>query len=344
MGKISIGVDADNGDVLKGKKPVQRIVPAVVKLSKKMPEIEFVLAGNESDICKYSLTENIRVLNATAIDSDPHSRRPAKDSSLRVLAEELAHERISGIYSIGSTAKICAVAQFNVGRFPELENGMIPGLLAHIPSKQGIMAVMDLGASTEQNVSNSYAHAIIAASYMAHFIGNKHPRLGIHSNGTEKYKGNIFEKSLDEKLGSSKKLSELFHYVGKIDRIFEGEADIIITDGSSGNKDLKIIEGTADFLNWNLRQRIKNMKPLRKARFYLGAAIAGLGELKEGLTQDLDPRDYNCGLALGFNGVFGKGHGISDQRAVMGGLMLAVRYAGADINVKIRKDLKQYKE
>jgi glycerol-3-phosphate acyltransferase PlsX len=132
--------------------------------------------------------------------------------------------------------------------------------------------------------------------------------------------------------------------VGKIDRVFEGDTDIIITDGSSGNKWLKAVEGASEFLNWNLKQRIEKMKPLRKTRFYTGAFIGGLKEIKDGLAQDLDPREYNCAFALGFNGIFGKGHGVSDEKAVNRGLFLAVRYAYADINSKIRKDIQHYKE
>ena len=239
---MRIAVDAMGGD-----NAPKAIVEGVLLAHQEFPDIEFQLYGKETEIRRYLNGEiNIRVIHTDEkINSDDEpvkAIRRKKQASMVLAAQAVKNGEADAIFSAGNTGALLAAGLFIVGRIKGIER---PGLLSTMPvigSETGF-DMLDLGANAENKPEHLVQYGILGSFYAVNVRGITKPRVGLLNNGTEASKGSELTKKVFELLSQETSI----HFVGNVEArdILTGVADVVVTDGFTGNAVLKSIEGTA---------------------------------------------------------------------------------------------------
>jgi glycerol-3-phosphate acyltransferase PlsX len=175
------------------------------------------------------------------------------------------------------------------------------------------LVLLDLGANTECDARNLVQFAVMGAAYSRTVLGVARPRVRLLNIGTEEMKGTDQLKDAAQALRDATDLPLQFDGFIEGDRLGRGEADVIVTDGFSGNIALKTIEGTAGFLI---------SRPATEL-----------------LRHHLDPNNHNGAVFLGLNGVVVKSHGGASAQGVANAIGVASKLVKADITRLVSEDL-----
>jgi glycerol-3-phosphate acyltransferase PlsX len=296
--------------------------------------LEVILVGREADVERELQGKDrtrISVVNASeVVEMDEHPAnavRSKKDSSLNVGARLVADGKADAFVSAGNSGAIMAAAIFVIKRLPGVDRPAIGG---PIPNRSGTMLLLDSGANTEVKAEYMLQFAQLGDAYARRVLGMPNPRIALLSNGEEEGKGDELVVAAYPLLRDSG-LNFIGNIEGKV--MFNGAADVVVTDGFTGNVVLKTIEGVADFLLTTIRDEAKKT-PM---------GIAGGLLLKPSIGKiraKADWRKIGGAPLLGVNGVVVIAHGRSDAEAaknavlrgaeaVRGGLVAAMREATA---------------
>ncbi|MBM3198365.1 MAG: hypothetical protein FJZ58_03815 [Chlamydiae bacterium] len=177
-------------------------------------------------------------------DSPWMAVRKKKSSSMLLGLSAMKMKQVDALVSLGNTGALTLAAKIHLGMLPGIKR---PALLATIPSKQGNIVVLDVGANTGWRSSNLLEFAIMGLAYQK-TQGIAHPKVALLNVGTESFKGTLEIKEAYQKMTSHPGLSPFF--CGNIEgrTIFEGKAHVVVTDGFTGNIFLKTAEGVTHFL------------------------------------------------------------------------------------------------
>jgi glycerol-3-phosphate acyltransferase PlsX len=307
---MKIAVDAMGGD-----NAPKAIVEGVELARKNNPDIEFLLYGDEAKIREVLVDDkNITIIHTTEkINSDDEpvkSIRRKKQASMVLAATAVKNGEADAIFSAGNTGALLAAGLFIVGRIKNVDR---PGLLTTLPvlgGKDGQTGfdMLDLGANAENEPKHLLQYAVLGSFYAENVRGVKNPRVGLLNNGTEETKGSKITKEAFQLLTDD----ENINFVGNVEArdILNGVADVVVTDGFTGNAVLKTIEGTALNLMRLMKDTIKNASFKGK--------IGGL-LVKDDLKSMQEVLDYsNAGGAVlfGLKAPVIKTHGATDANAV----------------------------
>lgn len=239
-------------------------------------------------------------------------RRP--DSSLRVAANLVASGKADAVVSCGNSAAIMGVALHVWGRQPGIDRPAFGGTL---PSRDGMVFVLDIGANPEVKSSNLVQFAVMGDQYVQIATGIKAPRVALLSNGTEDTKGTKEVKEAHEEL---RKMD--LNFVGNVEgnQVFEDLVDVVVCDGFTGNVLLKGGEGVAAAIFDLLRTEINK-------DFMAKLGAAALKPVFRRIKRRLDFESYGGAPVLGVNEVMINCHGRSSNRAVTNAIFLAERLA-----------------
>lgn len=234
----------------------------------------------------------------------------------------------------GNTGGALAIALFELGRIKVDAQRRIhrPTLATVFPTKHGICFFMDIGANTDWKPVYLQQFAIMGSIYAEHVLGIDHPRVGIVSTGEEEGKGNSAVKEAYDLIKATPGLNFIGNVEGK--DIPAGLADVVVTDGFTGNVIIKLAEGVASLIIETLREEITS-RTLSK----LGALLARPSLRAVG--RKLDYAEYGGGVLLGLDHVCIIGHGRSNARAVRSAIKVASEAVRADVPGKIRAGLVQ---
>jgi glycerol-3-phosphate acyltransferase PlsX len=175
--------------------------------------------------------------------ADPPLRAVRTDTSVRAAAGEVAEGRADAVVSAGHSGAAVTAAVHALGRLRGIRR---PALAATLPGLSGPVVLLDVGATTEAHTSVLVQHAALGAAYARAVHGLVAPRVGLLSNGTEPGKGDPARRAAAATLASGGVLPGYATYVGSVegyDVPLGGPADVIVTDGFTGNVLLKGIEG-----------------------------------------------------------------------------------------------------
>lgn len=332
---ISIAIDAMSGD--HGPKVV---VPAAIQALKNFPQLKVILVGRE-DLLKFYLEEHkhvsadilarITVHNASqiiAMDEPPASAlRNKKDSSMRV-ALDLVHDNVvKACVSGGNTGALMATARFVLKTLSGIDR---PAIISPMPSKRGLVYVLDLGANVECQSEHLYQFAVMGSVLVSARHGKVKPTVGLLNIGSEAIKGTDAVKRAAELLTNSHGIN----YVGFVegDDIFKGTVDVVVCDGFTGNVVLKAIEGL-----------VKLILSLTKKEFSRNWYNSLLGLLCKPLLTNifskLDPNKYNGGSLVGLRGVVIKSHGNANIDAFVNAIKVALVEAEKNVPDKINEEV-----
>jgi glycerol-3-phosphate acyltransferase PlsX len=256
--------------------------------------------------------EIVAASEVVTMDERPQDAvRRKKDSSMRVAINLVRDGRAAACVSAGNTGALLATARFVLGMVPGIDR---PAIVSSIPSASGYTVMLDLGANTDCTASHLVQFSLMGSVLAQDLHGVENPRVGLLNIGEEDIKGTAEIREAHRLL-----VAAPINYCGFVEGndIFSGDADVVVTDGFTGNVALKTSEGLARFISSVMREEFKR-SPVRK----LGALAAApaLGALK----QRLDPRAYNGATMVGLSGVVIKSHGAADRLAFGNAIRVAV--------------------
>lgn len=301
-----IAVDAMGGD-----HAPQALVEGVNQAIQEFKDIEVILYGDEAKIKQYlTATERVSIVHTDEkINSDDEPTRAIrrkKQASMVLAAHAVKNGEADAMLSAGNTGALLASGYFIVGRIKVIDR---PGLMSTLPTLDGKgYDMLDLGANAENTPTHLHQYAIMGAYYAENVRGVKRPRIGLLNNGTEESKGDPIRKETYQLLSADPALN----FVGNVEArdLMDGVADVIVTDGFTGNAVLKTMEGTA----LGLFKQLKIVLSGGGLKAKIGAFL--LKNDLRGLKKTLDYSDVGGAVLFGLQAPVVKTHGSSDAKAV----------------------------
>ena len=305
--KVRIALDAMGGDV-----GASVVVPGAAISLTRHPDAEFVLVGNsaliEEQLAKYpQLKAASRVVHtdvAVSMEDKPSQalRRGRKTSSMWLAIDAVKKGEADVAVSAGNTGALMAMARFHLHMLEGIDR---PAIAAVWPTVRGDSVVLDLGATIGGDARHLVALAVMGSAMARVLLNCERPTVGLLNIGTEEIKGHEEIREAGEMLRAMN-LPQL-DYVGFVegDGIGKGAADVIVTEGYSGNIALKAAEGTARQISDFLREAISQSLLAKVGYLFAKGAFRALRD-------KLDPKKSNGGVLLGLRGVVVKSHGGTD--------------------------------
>ena len=213
-----------------------------------------------------------------------------------------------------------------------IENIDKPALSALWPNKKGMSVVLDLGANIECSSKNLFDFSIMGASLYKSLYPTEMPNVALLNIGSEELKGNETIKDTFKIL--KEKNSDEFNFLGYIEgnELMNGEVNVIVSDGFTGNVALKTAEGTANFITSELKKAIGS-NLIGKITSLLN--FVNLNKFKK----RLDPRLYNGAIFIGLDSPVVKSHGGTDYIGFSNSLEVCCKIIKGDLIEKIKKNI-----
>lgn len=303
---MRIALDAMGGD----QAPAATVAGAVAAAREYGVEVALVgrAAAIEVELAKHDATGlALPIVEAPdVIAMDEHAANAARrkpNSSIHVALKEVREGRATAMLSAGNSGAAMAAALFVLGRVPGIER---PAIGAVLPTATGRALLIDAGANTDPKAHQLVQFAQMGAIFMERVQGVANPRVGLLANGEEESKGNLLVQETHPLLKASG-----LNFIGNVEGkdLPAGVADVVVTDGYTGNVALKLTEGVATFLLGMIRAEL-TASPLTKL------LAAGLRPAFGRVRARLDYREVGGAPLLGVDGVVVIAHGRSDARAI----------------------------
>ena len=304
---IIIAVDAMGGD-----DSPKKVIEGISIHSQLSREVNYKLFGNKDFIMplinQFDLPKSrIDVIHTDKIvegeDTALSAAKRGKDTSMWLAIESLKNNEANAIISAGNTGALFLISKLNLKMIENIDK---PALSALWPSKKGMNVVLDLGANIECNSKNLIDFSIMGSALHKALFEKETPTVALLNIGSEELKGNAMIKDT-YKILNEKKYS-LFKFSGFIEgnNIMDGNVNVIVADGFTGNIALKTAEGTSNFIISELRKALTNSLIGKISSFI------NYKNLKN-FKNKLDPRLYNGAILLGLDKPVIKSHGSTDS-------------------------------
>ncbi len=294
---------------------------------------DILLAGPEETVRplfqQYALpADRVRIVHASqVIEMDEHPAAAVKakqDSSMVVGMKLLRSGEADAFMSAGNSGGVLAAALLNLGRIRGIKR---PALSTVFPTATGFTFILDIGANTDCKPLYLHQFALMGSIYSERVLGVANPRVGLLSNGEEPGKGSMLVQDVFELLKDSG-----LNFIGNVEGkdIPAGMADVVVTDGFTGNVVVKLAEGIASLILDIIGDEIRS----RKAAM-LGALLAK--PAFRAVKGRMDYAEYGGAPLLGVDGVVIIAHGRSNAKAIAN----AIRVAERGVEQKIVEHIKQ---
>ena len=301
---IRVAVDALGGD----RAPDEVVAGAAAAAS---PEIQPTLFGPASlDPHGLALVEA-----SEAIAMDEHaveSVRAKTNSSLVRAVRAVGGGNADVVVSAGNTGAMLAASLLHIRRMPGVHR---PGIAVVIPTKRGQSVLIDAGANADARPEHLVQFAHMGSVFAEEILGVQRPDVRLLSIGEEDEKGNQLTIEAHELLQAAE-----LRFGGNMEGrgLLEGDADVVVADGFTGNVALKTLEGTVRSLLDALRTELES-----SLRGRLGGAL--MRPAARRVRERLDPETYGGGYLLGLNGLVVIAHGSSSRIAIANAIRLGAR-------------------
>ena len=340
--KIIIAIDVMGGE----NAPYKNIegISLFLKKNKKKKDVFFNLYGNEDlvkkELNKYKIsTSDYKVFPTNTIVSDSETPLTAiknsKESSMwnSINSQIVANSNIT--LSAGNTGVLFVISRMLLKTIDSVNKPALAGLW---PNKKNMNVVLDLGANVECDEKNLIDFSEMGAALYKALFPQETPKVALLNIGSEEIKGT---ESLKKAYAKLKEISSFgdFEFNGFIEgnKITNGESNVIVTDGFTGNIALKTAEGTAKFITDSLKESLTSTL---LSKFSIIFSYFALKKFKE----KLDPRKFNGAIFLGLKGPVVKSHGSTDAVGFYHSIDLCYRIIKGDLMVKIKKNLSHLNE
>jgi len=287
---------------------------------KNLIEKEISKKKNVDKYCEIIHTEDI-ILD----DESPlAAAKKSKDTSMWKAIESLKEKKSDISLSAGNTGALLVISRLLLNTIDGISK---PALAALWPNQKNMNVVLDLGANVECNEKNLTDFACMGSALFKSLFVNENPKLALLNIGLEENKGNDVLKKTFSILKENQ--TNNFQFEGYIEgnHIMDGDIDVIVTDGFTGNIALKTAEGTANFITKNFKNSLNKISLL--------FSYYSLKKFKD----KLDPRKYNGAIFLGLQSPVVKSHGSTDSVGFAHSINVCNKIVHANLIEKIESNL-----
>jgi glycerol-3-phosphate acyltransferase PlsX len=316
-----MGGDHGPGEVIAGAVEAARSYKITISLVGKAEVIKTELAKHKTGGLDLPVVAASQVIEMD--DKPANAVRAKSDSSMVVASRMVRNGEAQAFVTAGNTGGALAAGIFQIGR---IEGILRPGLIAPFPTHRGFCVIIDVGANVDMRPEHLQQFAIMGNIYSKHIMGVANPVVRILSNGEEAGKGNQLVVSSYHLLANTPGLN----FQGNVESkdVVEGAADVVVTDGFSGNIFLKTAEATAKLLQTAMIEEF-TAGPISSVGAFL--ARAALRRLR----QRMDDSEYGGAVLLGLSGLVVVTHGRSRANAIRHSIRVAKQGIEMDILGKI---------
>ena len=286
----------------------------------------------EDEVARHPLVDSdrVRVLHADTViemaESPSAALRRKPGASIRVAAECVARGEAAALFSAGHTGATVMAAHGAFGMLPGVGR---PALAATIPTKGRPAVLLDVGASVECRPQHLLQFGIMGSVYARVALGLVAPRVGLLSIGEEATKGNELTREAHRLLQGAP-----LSFVGNVEArdVYAGHADVIVSDGFTGNIALKVSEGLVDVMGDLLSEELSRTVTLRVGSLLTRRALRRF-------RRRVDYSEYGGAPLLGVAGVTVVGHGRSSPKAVRNAVAMAYRFASGQLIQRVEREI-----
>ena len=329
---ITIAVDAMGGDG-----SPKKILEGINEHNKKSKNVNYLIFGDKNIIDTFipkSLNKTCYEIIDTknkveGKDTPLEAAKRGKDTSMWLSIESVKDKKADIVISAGNTGALLVISKLNLKMIENIDK---PALSALWPNKTGMSVVLDLGANIECNEKNLIDFSIMGASLFKSLYPNEKAKVALLNIGSEEMKGNDVLKNTYQKMNEIK--SSQFNFEGFIEGndLMNGNVNVIVSDGFTGNVALKTAEGTANFITNELKKMFNNN--------FLGKLSGLINYLNlKSFKKRLDPRLYNGAIFIGLDSPVVKSHGSTDYIGFSNSLSVCEKIVRGDLIKKIKNNI-----
>ena len=332
LGNIKIAVDA-----MGGENSPKKVIYGILENYKQNKDVIYNIFGNSEEITsllpnnfdkkvfKIIDTKN-KILDT---DSPLSAAKKGKDSSMWLTIESVKNNESDVAISAGNTGALFVISKLNLKM---IENITKPALSALWPNKENFNVVLDLGANIECDDKNLVDFSIMGASLFKSLYPDDDAKVAILNVGSEELKGNEVIKKAYQNLQNNN--NKNFNFQGYVEgnQIMDGNVNVIVTDGFTGNIALKTAEGTANFIMNEFKNSMTS-NILGKI-----SGLININNLKK-VKKKLDPRLYNGAILIGLNSPVVKSHGSTDYIGFSHSLNVCIKIVKNNLIQKIKDNI-----
>ena len=335
---VRIALDAMGGDV-----GPETVIAGAERARERWPALRFRIFGQEAPVTaalkrapRLSAEAEVVAVDGVILGTDKPSQalRRARSTSMGLAVEAVKAGEADACVSAGNTGAFMAIAKVALRTLPGIDR---PALTALMPTLKRDSVVLDLGANAESSAENLVQFAIMGAAFARVVLALECPKVALLNIGEEDMKGTGQLREAAAMLRAAA-VDLPMRFSGFIEGhgIAEGETDVVVTDGFSGNIALKTAEGTAKLVA-GLLKRAYGSSWLTRAGYLLSRSA--LAALKD----QLDPNNHNGAVFLGLNGIAVKSHGAANVKGFANAVGVAHDLVREDILARIKADMENFR-
>ena len=330
---IKIAVDAMGGDG-----SPKKVIDGIIHHYKKNKNIYYQIFGDQNKIIRlinedlpstsFEIIHTKDIVEGT--DSPLEGAKRGKKTSMWLAVQNVKEKKSDIVISAGNTGALLVISKLNLKMIENIDK---PALSALWPNKKGMSVVLDLGANIECSPKNLIDFSIMGSSLFKSLYPDDNAKVALLNIGSEAIKGNEIIKETYQQL--SLRNNSDFEFKGYIEgnHLMNGDVNVIVADGFTGNVALKTAEGTASFITSELKKAMTG-NLIGKISSLLN--ISNFKKFKE----RLDPRLYNGAIFIGLDSPVIKSHGGTDYIGFSNSLSVCSKIISGNLIEKIKNNIR----
>ena len=329
---IKIAIDAMGGDG-----SPKKVIDGVIHNFKKNKNSFYQIFGDKDKILPHINNDlpatSFEVIHTTDIvkgtDSPLEGAKRGKNTSMWLAIQSVKEKKSDVVISAGNTGALLVISKLNLKMIENIDK---PALSALWKNKKGMSVVLDLGANIECSPKNLIDFSIMGSSLFKSLYPEDNAKVALLNIGSEELKGNEIIKETYQQL--NQRDNHDFEFKGYIEgnQLMNGDVNVIVADGFTGNVALKTAEGTANFITSELKKAMSGN--------FIGkiSSLLNISNLKK-FKKRLDPRLYNGAIFIGLDSPVIKSHGGTDYIGFSNSLSVCTRVVSGSLIDKIRNNI-----
>jgi len=329
---IKIAVDAMGGDG-----SPKKVIDGIIHHFKNNKNSFYQIFGDKDKILPHIKSDlsntSFEIIHTTDIvkgtDSPLEGAKRGKNTSMWLAIKSVKEKKSDVVISAGNTGALLVISKLNLKMIENIDK---PALSALWPNKKGMSVVLDLGANIECSPKNLIDFSIMGSSLFRSLYPQDNAKVALLNIGSEELKGNEIIKETYQQL--NQRQNQDFEFKGYIEgnQLMNGDVNVIVADGFTGNIALKTAEGTANFITSELK------KAMTGSIIGKISSLLNISNLKK-FKARLDPRLYNGAIFIGLDHPVIKSHGGTDYIGFSNSLSVCTKTVSGDLIEKIRNNI-----
>jgi glycerol-3-phosphate acyltransferase PlsX len=329
---IKIAVDAMGGDG-----SPKKVIDGIIHHYKNNKNTLYQIFGDKDKILNHINQDipnsSFELIHTTETvkdtDSPLEGAKRGKKTSMWLAIQNVKEKKSDIVISAGNTGALLVISKLNLKMIENIDK---PALSALWPNKKGMSVVLDLGANIECSPKNLIDFSIMGSSLFKSLYPEDNAKVALLNIGSEEFKGNEVIKETYKEL--NQRDNDDFEFKGYIEgnQLMNGDVNVIVADGFTGNVALKTAEGTANFITSELK------KTMTDSLIGKISSLLNISNLKK-FKARLDPRLYNGAIFIGLDSPVIKSHGGTDYIGFSNSLSVCTKIVSGNLIEKIRKNI-----